>query len=431
MRILLVKPRWFVHGGQYRYLENVRFTPLSLGILAALSEGHEVKIVDGDWQAIPSGDGFNLIGINVTTFTSERVYDLVREFNKRGAKVILGGVHPSILPEECLNHADSVVVGEAEYVWKDVLRDAEKGCLERLYRSERPTHMNDVPFPRRDLLDEPSWFACVQATRGCPNSCRYCYLPSTPWREYRRRAVELVVEEIRSLRQKLFFFVDDNLFADRDYALRLFNAIIPLKKSWAIQVPATIEDDELLDAMAEAGCFNVQVGFQSFNKTSLKWASVKHNRVEKYRDLVGKLHERKIIVTGFFMFGFDTDGPDVFDATVELAKVIDIDDANLYILTPYPGTPLYARFQREGRLLEGTRRTQFGWSHAVFHPKQMTPEELERGVQRAYDMLYPFFRKKLKGVIFKRFSWLLKHPHMIPRLVSGNIRRARVTTEPT
>lgn len=430
MRILLVKPRWFVHGGQYRYLENVRFTPLSLGILAALSNGHEVKIADADWQAIPSGDGFNLVGITVTTFTSERVYDLVREFNKHGAKVILGGVHPSILPEECLDHTDSVVVGEAEYVWKDVLRDAEKGRLQRLYRSERPTDMNDVPFPRRDLLDEPSWFACVQATRGCPNSCRYCYLPSTPWREYRKRAVELVVEEIRSLRQKLFFFVDDNLFADHDYAIRLFNAIAPLKKSWGIQVPATIGDDELLAAMAEAGCFNVQVGFQSFNKNSLKWASVEHNRVEKYRDLVRKLHERKIIVTGFFMFGFDTDGPDVFDATVELAKVIDIDDANLYILTPYPGTPIYAKFQREGRLLEGMRRTQFGWSHAVFRPKQMTPEDLERGVQQAYDMLYPFFRKKLKGVMFKKFSCLFKHPHLIPRFVGGNIRRARVTTEP-
>jgi len=430
LRILLVKPRWFVHGGQYRYLENVRFTPLSLGILAALSKGHEVKIADADWQAIPSGDGFNLVGITVTTFTSERVYDLVREFNKQGAKVILGGVHPSILPEECLDHTDSVVVGEAEYVWKDVLRDAEKGRLQRLYRSERPTDMNDVPFPRRDLLDEPSWFACVQATRGCPNSCRYCYLPSTPWREYRKRAVELVVEEIRSLRQKFFFFVDDNLFADHDYAIQLFNAIAPLKKSWAIQVPATIGDDELLAAMAEGGCFNVQVGFQSFNKNSLKWASVEHNRVEKYRDLVRKLHERKIIVTGFFMFGFDTDGPDVFDATVELAKVIDIDDANLYILTPYPGTPIYAKFQREGRLLEGTRRTQFGWSHAVFRPKQMTAEDLERGVQQAYDMLYPFFRKKLKRVMFKKFSCLLKHPHLVPRLVGGNIRRARVTKEP-
>jgi len=431
LRILLVKPRWFVHGGQYRYLENVQFTPLALGILAALSNGHELKIVDEDWQNIPLDEGFDLVGITATTFTSERVYGLTRKFKQQGAKVILGGVHPSILPEECLDHADSLVIGEAEYVWKDVLRDAEKGTLARIYRSDRPTDMNDVPFPRRDLLDEPSWFTCIQATRGCPNSCRYCYLPSTPWKEYRKRAVELVVEEIRSLKQKIFFFVDDNLFADRNYAIRLFKAIAPLKKSWAIQSPTNIgDDDELLDAMAAGGCFNVQVGFQSFNKDSLKWASVEHNRAEKYHELVGKFHDRKIIVTGFFMFGFDTDGPGAFDVTVEQAKFIDIDDANLYILTPYPGTPIYARFQREGRLLEGMRRTQFGWSHAVFHPKQMTYEELEHGVQRAYDMLYPFFRKRLKRVIFKRFSWILKHPRLIQVLVGGNIRHARVRMEP-
>lgn len=431
MRILLVKPRWFVHGGQYRYLENVQFTPLSLGILAALSNGHELKIVDEDWQNIPLDETFDLVGITVTTFTSERVYGLTRKFKQQGAKVILGGVHPSILPEECLDHADSVVIGEAEYVWKDVLRDTEKGTLARTYRSGRPTDMNDIPFPRRDLLDEPSWLTCIQATRGCPNSCRYCYLPSTPWKEYRKRAVELVVEEIHSLKQKIFFFVDDNLFADRNYAIRLFKAIAPLKKSWVIQSPTTIgDDDELLDAMAAGGCFNVQVGFQSFNKYSLKWASVDHNRAEKYSELVGKLHDRKIIVTGFFMFGFDTDGPDAFDATVEQAKFIDIDDANLYILTPYPGTPIYARFQREGRLLEGMRRTQFGWSHAVFHPKQMTHEELEQGVQRAYDMLYPFFRKRLKKIIYKYFSLILRHPHLISVLVGGNIRHARIRMEP-
>jgi len=431
MKILLVKPRWFVHGGQYRYLEKVRFAPLSLGILAALSEGHEVKIADGDWEPIPLDERFDLVGITVTTFTSERAYDLAGKFKKRGARVILGGVHPSILPQECLGHADSVVVGEAEYLWKDTLRDAAKGSLERVYLSERPTDMNDVPFPRRELLNESSWFTCIQATRGCPNSCGYCYLPNTPWRAHRKRAVELVLEEIRSLSQDVLFFVDDNLFADRDYAVRLFRAMAPLKKSWAIQGPTTIGDDEeLLDAMAEGGCFNVQVGFQSFNNKSLKWASVAHNRVEKYRDLVSRLHDRKIIVSGFFMFGFDTDMPDVFDSTVEMAKAIDIDDANLYILTPYPGTPIYASFERDGRLLEGMRRTQFGWSHAVFHPKQMTPQQLEHGVQRAYDMLYPFFRKKLKRVIFERFTWILKHPHLISVLVGGNMRRARVGTEP-
>ena len=124
MKILLVKPQWFVHGGQYRYLEHIRFTPLSLGILAALSGGHEVRIADGDWEEIPYGDDFDLVGISATTFTSERAFELAAKFRSR-AKVVLGGVHPSILPGECLEHADSIVVGEAEYVWGDVLRDAE------------------------------------------------------------------------------------------------------------------------------------------------------------------------------------------------------------------------------------------------------------------------------------------------------------------
>lgn len=431
MRILLAKPRWFVHGGQYRYLEHVRFTPLSLGILAALSDGHEVRIADGDWERIPLDRDFDLVGITVATFTSERAFALAEKFKRRGAKVVLGGVHPSILPEECLEHADSVVIGEAEYVWKDVLRDAEKKDLKRVYQADRLTDMDDVPEPRRDLLNESSWFACLQATRGCPNSCRYCYLPSVPWRKFRKRSVELVAEEVGRLRQKLIFFVDDNIFADRDYALEVFRAITPYRKTWAIQVPTTIgDDDELLDAMAEAGCFDVQIGFQSFNRRSLRWASVEHNRVEKYRTLVDKLHDRKILATGFFMFGFDSDGPDSFDGTVEMIKRIGVDDANLYILTPYPGTSFHAQFRREGRLLPDKRRTQFGWSHAVFSPKLMSPEELERGVQRAYDRLYPFFRRKLAKALFKRLWLLVKNPRLISVLVGGNLRRGRVRTEP-
>jgi len=217
LRILLVKPKWFVHGGQYRYLEKVRFTPLSLGILAALSDGHEVRIVDGDWQDIPTDEVFDLIGITVTTFTSDQAYNLAREFKKQGAKVILGGVHPILLPEECLSHADSVVVGEAEYIWRDVLHDAENGFMKRIYRSINPTNMNDVPSPKRGLLDESSWLACIQATRGCNNSCRYCYLPSTPWHKHRKRSVELVVEDIRAMRQNILFFVDDNLSVIIDF----------------------------------------------------------------------------------------------------------------------------------------------------------------------------------------------------------------------
>jgi len=431
MRILLAKPRWFVHGGHYRYLERVRFTPLSLGILAALSEGHEVRIADGDWEAIPTGEAFDLVGITTTTFTSERVYALAKRFRQNGAKVVLGGVHPSILPDECLQHADAVVVGEAEYVWGDVLRDAEAGALKPLYAAPRPTDMDDVPFPRRDLLAEPSWFACVQATRGCPNSCRYCYLPSVPWRAHRKRSIELVSEEVRQLKQKLIFLVDDNLFADRGYALALLRAIAPHKRSFGVQAPTTIgRDDELLDAMADAGCFNVQIGFQSFNASSLEWASVEHNRVEEYQTLVEKLHARGILATGFFMFGFDTDTMSTFDHTLEMIKRIRVDEAHLYILTPYPGTSLYAQLQEEGRLLPDTRRSQFGWSHAVFQPKQMTPEELEAGVQRMYDGLYPVLRRRAAWAILKRLKLLIRHPALVRVLLGGSARRAHVADEP-
>ena len=374
MRILLLKPRWFVHGGQYRYLEHVRFTPLSLGILAALSEGHEVRIVDGDWEKVPLEEDFDLVGITATTFTSERAFELADKFRARGAKVVIGGVHPSIMPDECLQHAHSAVAGEAEYVWKDVLADTGKGKLKPVYQADRLTDMNDVPMPRRDLLSEPSWFACVQATRGCPNSCKYCYLPSVPWKKFRKRSLELVQEEIRQLKQSVLFFVDDNIFADRDYAVSIFDGIAKYRKAWSIQAPTTIGDDEaLLDSMARSGCFNVQIGFQSFNKKSLQWAAVDHNVVDKYRGLVEKLHKRNILATGFFMFGFDSDGPDSFEGTAEMIKQIDLDDANLYILTPYPGTAMYAQFGREGRLLSGHERIHYGWSHAVFQPKAHVP----------------------------------------------------------
>jgi len=427
MKILLLKPRWFVHGGQYRFLEHIRFTPLSLGILAALSESHDVRIVDGDWEEIPYDEKFDLVGITTTTFTSEAVYEIAAKFKKAGAKVILGGVHPSILPDECLQHVDSVAIGEAEYIWLDIVRDAERNSLKNIYQADRLTDMNDVPIPRRDLLNEPSWFACLQLTRGCPNSCRYCYLPSVPWHQFRKRSIELVEEEIRQLKQKLIFFVDDNLFADRDYALSVFKTIKPYKKTWAVQAPTTIGDDEeLLDAMAEAGCFNLQIGFQSFNKKSLKLASVDHNRVEKYQELVEKLHARKILATGFFMFGFDADGPDIFDGTAAMIKEINLDDANLYILTPYPGTAMYTQFRNENRLLEGKARNQFGWSHAVFRPQLMSPEELETGVQQAYDNLYRHFRRRLPRALLKRWRLLLNNPRLAGVLLSGALRHASV-----
>lgn len=430
MKILLIKPKWFIRNGLYRFVNDIKFTPLHLGIIAALSPGHDVKIVDADWEPIPYDEDFDLVGITVTTFTSQNAYAISEKFRKKGTKVVLGGVHACLLPDECLKNADSIVIGEAEYTWPEVLKDAQKGELKKTYRNEKIVDMNDVPFPRRDLLNESSWISCVQITRGCPNTCRYCYLPNVPWRDFRKRSIDKVYEELKSIKQKVIFFVDDNLFADIDYAMELFDRIAPLKKLFSIQAPTTITENKLLlSKLQKAGCFNVQMGFQTVNPQSLEWASIKQNRVDKYKGIVTELHKYGILVTAFLMFGFDTDDKSIFQAAVDMVKDVDMDDAHLYILTPYPGTEMYDQFKSEGRLLEGHDRTHFGWANAVFEPKLMTAEELESGVKEAYEQLHAHFTKQLPRKIFMRIPWLIKNPSLLLTLIKGTLGKKNVVRE--
>ena len=424
MRILLLKPAWPKVPGNIRYTARVRMPPLGLGVLAAYSEGHDVQVVNGDWQPIPYDRSYDLVGISTTTFVSDAAYVAARRFRQQGAKVVLGGVHPTILPEEACEHADAVVVGEAESIWQDLLQDAERGRLRPLYRASEPTDMRVVRPPRRDLLDELPWFTAIEASRGCPARCRYCYLPHTPWAKHRFRPVESVAEELAGLPQRVLVFVDDNLFADRDHAIRLMRAIAPLKKHWVIQVPTTVVDDpELMDHLAEAGCFNAHVGFQSFNDRTLELARVSHNRVDKYRQLVSQLHQREIGVTGLFMFGFDTDGPDVFRTTSDMIRKIEVDDAGLFILTPFPGTGLYEQLRREGRLLDETRPAEYCWTRAVFRPKRMSVQQLEEGLSWTLHELRSYFRGRLLRSLWLQRRVIRRAPELGLSVMLGNLRQ--------
>ncbi len=424
MRILLIKPRWEIGYGQMRYAKRVRFPALGLGVLAALSPGHRVEVVDGNWEEIPFDREWDLVGITVTTFAAGTACEIASQFRAKGVKVVLGGIHPTIMPDEAGEHADAIVVGEAEGVWPTVLEDAALGALEPVYRAEEPTDMTTVPVARRDVLKEAPWFTAVEASRGCPNKCIYCYLPTTPWARFRPRPVEHVVAEVRSLPQPVFIFVDENIFSDRDHAIRLFRALAPLKKKWLVQMPTDrADDDELLDAMAEGGCFNVHMGFQSFNKESLADARVDHApRVEKYREIVKRLHDRRIVVSGFFVFGFDGDRPDAFDTTVAAIKSIRVDDAGMFIATPYPGTRFYRRFEEQGRLLDGATADHFGWNRAVFQPKRMDPETLERGVHDAYDALQGHFIRRLGWVMVTQLPVVFKAPQLAWVFLAGTLR---------
>ncbi len=430
MKILLIKPKWFVHGGVYRFLEEVKFTPLHIAVIAALSDGHDVRLCDNDWQEVPWEERFDLVGITAATFTSERAYALADRWRTQGTKVVLGGVHPTLLPQECLEHADAVVVGEAEYVWKDVLRDTESGALKKMYKQEQPTDMNDVPLPRRDLFQEDYWVATVQTSRGCPNSCKFCYLPNVPWHRHRIRDIDLVYEELTGLKQNIVFFVDDNMFADQDYVIRLCKKIAPLKKLWSIQAPTNIAgNDALLSAMADAGCFHVQIGFQTVNPGSLRSAGIAQNKIEEYSTVVKAFHKYNILVLGFFMFGFDSDDANIFQETEKVIKKIDLDDVCLYILTPYPGTEMYDQFKREDRLMS-TKRLDYGWSNAVFKPAKMSAAELEKGVQGMYERLHGHFKSTAWLKILRRLPKLLRQPHIIGLMIKALFRRIDISRKP-
>jgi len=426
MKILLVKPRWLVKDGVYRFLTHVSFEPLHLGILAALSDGHEVKVVDHDWDELPSGERFDLVGLTATTFSSQRAFDLADGFRQRGAKVVIGGVHACLMPEECLQHADAIVIGEAEYVWPQLLKDAAAGALKQTYQQDRPTDMDDVPIPRRDLYRRDPLVGMLQATRGCNHSCKFCYLPNVPWHEHRRRSPDKVYEEMKGMKQRIVFFVDDNLFVDEEYAIALCEKIAPLKKAWSVQAPTNItRNPRLLRAMQKSGCFFVQVGFQAVHPDSLQRAGVVQNKVEHYREIVRRFHEHGILVQGFFIFGFDNEDQRIFKTAEACIRQMEIEDALLYILTPYPGTPIYDQLKSEGRLLSHDR-DKYGWAHAVFRPAKMTPQELERGVQQTYENLFHFFKRRAPRQILKWFPLFLRHPRMLLLVWQALHRRIRI-----
>jgi radical SAM superfamily enzyme YgiQ (UPF0313 family) len=330
------------------------------------------------------------------------------------------------MPEECREHADAIVVGEAEYVWPRLLEDVAAGRLRRTYRQDRPTDMDDVPVPRRDLLRQDALVGMVQATRGCSHACRFCYLPSVPWHRHRRRDPRLVRDELAGMRQEIVFFVDDNLFADEEYAIELCDAIAPLKKAWSVQAPTNIaRNHRLLEAMGRSGCFFVQVGFQTVNPDSLRRAGVAQNRIEGYRDVVRAFHRHGMLVQGFFIFGFDDEDARIFPAAEAHIRQMGLDDALLYILTPYPGTPIYDQLKSEGRLL-AHEREKYGWANAVFEPARMSADELEAGVQETYARLFRFFRWKAPARILRRLPLFMRHPALLRLVVEALNRKVRI-----
>jgi radical SAM superfamily enzyme YgiQ (UPF0313 family) len=362
-------------------------------IAGATPEGWSVAYWDENLlQGPPPRDPVpEVVGITVHLTFAARAYALAEWYRRAGAIVVLGGLHVLSCPEEAAAHADAIAVGDGVILWPRILADVAAGRLERQYRADYARHYDLDPAPRRDILPRDGFLTTtsVIATRGCHNRCSFCYLSTDGlFMPYRVRDPQRLAAEIRADGQPYAVFVDNNLGSRPDYLKRLCRALEPLGIIWSAAVTIDVTDDpSLVRAMALAGCTGVFVGFESLDADNLAESRKKTPRPEDYGRRVRVLHEHGIQVNGSFVFGFDHDGPEVFDRTVEWIEAERLECATFHILTPYPGTPLFRQLEADGRILHRDW-DRYDTAHVVFQPARMTPQELAAGYAWCYRRLF-------------------------------------------
>jgi radical SAM superfamily enzyme YgiQ (UPF0313 family) len=399
----LILPTW----KKEKWKKGLRMPELTLPVLAALTPPDiEVIVTEEEIEDITYKSQVELVGISYMTPLAERAYEIADEYRRRGAKVVLGGIHASALPEEASLHADAVVIGEAENVWAPLIEDFRANRLKRIYQAAELPDLHNLPIPRRDLLKQGMTFSpySIQATRGCPFGCHFCSVTKFFGGTFRYRPVEDIVREIESSGKKTWLFIDDNIIGNPAYATQLFRALIPLKIKWGGQSTLLLaKNKELLKLAAKSGCLGLFIGFESLNELSLQSVNKAINKVQDYAENARKLHDHGILILAAFMFGFDHDDKSVFEKTLDFLIKNKFVAASLCVLVPYPGTKLHRKFEEEGRIL--TRDwSKYDYGNVVFKPKLMEPEVLEEGALWTAREFYS------RSSIISRFAYNWRHP---------------------
>lgn len=357
---------------------------------AITPDHHQVTILNERYQQRTISKMYDLVVIHFTTASSNTAYNVADEFKKLNVPVVLCGLHASALPDEALTHADSVLLGRGECNWLELLNDAEEKNLKKIY-PPKPYQTKECHIPPTNVsLPGFVLMGAVEATRGCPYQCRFCPEGNTPYGEkFYTRPVDEVIDEIKHLPQKIFMFYDMSLTIDPAYTKQLFTKMKALNKRFFCNgnINVLAQDPSFVKLSKQAGCIGWLVGFESFQQQTLESIGKSTNKVNDYKKGVDLIHSQNMMVIGDFMFGFDTDEPTVFDSTLSMIKKLKIDAADFTIVTPFPGTPLFNQFQKEGRLLT-TNWQKYTMFNPVFQPKQMTPKQLKNGVSKLYKQFY-------------------------------------------
>lgn len=388
MRIMLIQPKM-----NKRPMDTdlkTRMSP-SLALLTLVSltpECHEVIMVNENMEEIQYPMDIELVGITITLDVMPRAVEIAQRFRRLGIPVVAGGIHITSSPEECLQHFDAICIGAAERVWAGMIEDVEQGRLQQIYHDMSDFRGEEIVSPAYHKIDKSRYLYTnvILTSRGCPNRCDFCY-NSCQNKIYARRPLEDVIKDIESLGTRHVLFIDDNFIGAPAYTRELLNNLRGMNLKWSAAVTTKIADHlDLLDLMAETGCQSLFIGFESINNSSLHGVN-KDNHFEKYERLAAEIHRRGIMINASMVFGLDGDERDVFARTLEWLVKNKIETLTSHILTPYPGTELYRRIKREGRIIDH-ELAKYNTAHVVFQPKGMSAAELYEGYLWIYREFY-------------------------------------------
>ena len=391
MIIKLIQPRM-----QMRPMDTnlkTRMAP-SLGLLTIANmfeKEHKVIITNENVEEIDFEEKVDIVGITVTVDVMTKAIEIAKRFQQREIPVVAGGIHITACPD--ISQFDAISVGIAEKTWPDIIRDAQKGELKKIYTCQGAVTGEDIVSPAYHLIDKSKYLYSnvLSTSRGCPFQCDFCYNSCGGYKNfYVNRPVMDVIEDIRQMNKKHVMFIDDNFIGNPKWTLEFVRAIKPMKLKWNAAVSANIVDmPDLLDEMVESGCQSLFIGFESLNEKALAKVHKGQNQIDKYERLVEALHSRGIMINASFVFGLDEDDVSTFKTTIDWIVEHKIETVTSHILTPYPGTKVYQRFREQGRIIDEDL-SHYNTAHVVFQPSGMTKEELYEGYLQVYREVYSF-----------------------------------------
>jgi radical SAM superfamily enzyme YgiQ (UPF0313 family) len=392
-KIQFISPGW--EKGRLWGELAFKFPTLSLASIAAVTPPEwETSLLDDNFEQIDYSCDAEIIALTAMTPQAPRAYEIADEFRRRGKTVVMGGFHASNLPDEARGHVDAVVVGEGELSWPRLLADYRQGSLQPMYRSDAQLPMESIPTACRSLFKGKRYLLTntIQTTRGCPFDCEFCSVTAFYGRKYRKRPIDNILRELEELRKanSFLFFVDDNIVADRKYALELFAGMKGMDFKWLSHSPIDFAGDrELMKAAGESGCHGMFVGFESLNQQSLAAMGKVTNRASSFLEDARAFRDHGIGILGSFVLGYDGDTPAIFEQVLRFCEEARLEAAIFPILTPYPGTSVRRRLEAEGRILSSEWR-DYDMEHVTFQPAGMTVEQLRQGYDWLCSSFYSF-----------------------------------------